>query len=709
MGLIAVVLLMLASFCGVCDLFPHVRPDNGLRECRRNLSLTALEVLPGGGWDNLRNMDMGRVMNLSYSQCQTTEDGTYFIPDEVFVIPQKISGVETSSEIIDSWLDHQSSTAQSINSDASFITTLNAKFSVENQRVKIHQIEDNSVTTRVQVRNHLYTVKAYPDFTVDIRFAEQVQEIADAIENNQTRRATYLSEKLVLDYGTHVLTSIDVGATLVQEDYLRATYVYSSETDKFNITASAGLNFFDKVKFDIGSKESKETSEIRSYRSNITYSLIQSHGGALFYPGISLQKWQESTLNNLVAIDRAGLPIHYFLNPLMFPELPVPTLRKLAHRVSKAVELYYKINSRPGCVDPTSQNFNFQANIDDGSCDGPATNLSFGGVYQNCTMQTSDAGPICQELAQENPDTGSFSCREPYIPTLLRSEKREEGYTQYECSRSCHSCWIFFDCCDEVCGDFYHVRRAVINTYWCSTNQKTAKFSGYLFGGLYGPTLQNPFTKTRSCPLNFFPRKFLSDGLMICLSNEYETAVGQAFGGFFSCEAGNPMAGGQAHCPPQFSQHLAEISDGCQVLFCVKSNAFSESKLLPIHLPPFKRASLINMLTTNTVAVLTEGDQAWVRVAGTKMWKLATPEEIGHLEKTLKGVGPQISVGGRIGIAITVIVVTTLVIVWIVWGIKKKRRLSGFRANSGYEEIHGRAEVRQQENLDESPTQPLLA
>ena len=90
-------------------------------------------------------------MNMSYSLCQTTEDGIYLIPDEVFVIPKKETGVETNSEIISSWLEHKSTTSFSINADVSYNSVLNAKFSVENQRMKTHQVKDSSTTTRVQV------------------------------------------------------------------------------------------------------------------------------------------------------------------------------------------------------------------------------------------------------------------------------------------------------------------------------------------------------------------------------------------------------------------------------------------------------------------------------------------------------------------------------------------------------------------------------
>lgn len=135
----------------VLDLFPFSH-SNWLKQCQTSTdSSKALEVLPGGGWDNLRNMDMGRVMNFSYVQCQTTEDGIYLIPDEVFVIPHKETGVETNSEIISSWQEQTSSTSQTINADASYLALLNGKFSKENQRIKIHQVKDSSTTVRVQV------------------------------------------------------------------------------------------------------------------------------------------------------------------------------------------------------------------------------------------------------------------------------------------------------------------------------------------------------------------------------------------------------------------------------------------------------------------------------------------------------------------------------------------------------------------------------
>ncbi|XP_043967443.1 macrophage-expressed gene 1 protein-like [Gambusia affinis] len=688
----ALPLVAALTFFQICSSGSVSRPTNWLRQCRAatNISLTALEVLPGGGWDNLRNLDVGRVMNLSYFQCQTTEDGLYLIPDEVFVIPEKETGVETNSEIISSWLEQKSTTSHSINADASFFSVLNGKFSSENTRMKSHQVKDSSTTARVQVRDFIYTVKAYPDFTLDSRFAQQAKEIADAIENNQTRDANYLSEKMVLDYGTHVITSVNVGALLVQEDYLRSSYVSDSSSDTSTLKAQAGLNFFGKLKFDISSQSSQQSSSLQTYQSNIQYSLIQSHGSIPFYPGITLEKWQENTRNNLVAIDRSGFPIHYFINSNTFPDLPEPTVAKVANKVKEAIGLYYEVNTRPGCVDVNSKNFNFQANVDDNSCDGPATNLSFGGVYQVCTKLTADAEPLCDRLAQKNIETGDNSCRYPYTPTLLQSEERQEGYTSMECHDETYSCgflgWI--DCHENVCNDVNYVRSARIDTYWCSMNVKASENSGYLFGGIYGPSFLNPITKSKGCPPNFIPVKFLSDGQNICVSNDYEigTRYSVPFGGLFSCKSGNPLAKNQHRCPPKFSQHVASISDGCEILYCVQSGLFTGGELQPIHLPPFRKTPLLSLQPTNKVMVITERENSWVRLGQTKAWTFVKSEEIPELIRKFNSELNEMSSTEKGGVAFGVMGFIGLVVIVAVIVVRKRRRYSGLRAQ-GYVEI----------------------
>ncbi|XP_061079318.1 macrophage-expressed gene 1 protein-like [Conger conger] len=530
---------------------------------------------------------MGRVMNINYSLCRTTGDRAYLLPNDIFTIPEKSTMVEIHSEIIKSWAEHAGSTALSINLD----------------------------------------VKNLPVVQGD-EFAGQCE-------------SSFLSETLVLDYGTYVLTSVDAGASLMKEDYIRKSFV--DKSDERSITVSASTSFFKVVEFGL---DFKSTNKLKNaYDDNTTYSLMLTQGGIPYYPGITLKKWQESISNNLVAQDRSGLPLPFFLNRHTLPDMPDPTLLKLANAVSQAILRYYTINTHPGCTKPGSTNYNYQANVDDESCEGLTENLNLGGVFQQCTPLTPDreTQQMCQTLIQNNPQAGAMKCNPPYKQTRLRTEVKEEGQTQVQCRRECRRCRIFFRCCKNVCGNVYRVQRARVETFWCTSNSTSVlRTPGFLFGGLYGPELVNALTKSKRCPLGFIPYTLLSDGLKICLSSSYEVAARFAvpFGGLFSCEAGNPMAGGLSRCPAGFTQHSAGVSDGCELLFCVRSGTFSQGELPQIQLPPFTRRPLLRQNANERVTVVSEQGRAWVRQAGSQQWTRASAEEAQLIEEDTSSGAP---------------------------------------------------------------------
>ncbi|XP_016055860.1 PREDICTED: macrophage-expressed gene 1 protein [Miniopterus natalensis] len=658
------------------------------QKCKDALKLPVLEVLPGGGWDNLRNVDAGRVMGLTYAGCRTTEDGQYIVPDEVLSLPQKQSHLDMNSEVLESWQDYRSSTAFSINAELSAFSKVNGKFSSEFQRTKALQVRDQAVTTQVQVRTLVYTVRINPLSHLSAGFKKLLLDISDRLENNQTRMATYLAELLVLNYGTHVVTSVDAGAALVQEDHIRSSFLQDSQGSRSAVTASAGAVFYGRVNFKSEESYASQNAFIKSYLSNRTHSRVQSIGGPPFYPGITLQAWQQGIANHLVAIDRAGLPLNFFINPDMLPDLPGPLVKKLSRTVEAAVRRYYTFNTYPGCTDLSSPNFNFQANTDDGSCEGKMTNFSFGGVYQECAeVSGGEAVQACQNLEQKNPLTGEFSCPPGYSPVHLLTQVHEEGYSGLECVRKC-TLLIF---CKTVCEDVFRVAKAEFKAFWCVATDKVPESSGLLFGGLFSSKSINPLTNAQSCPAGYFPLR-LFESLKVCASQDYELGYrfSVPFGGFFSCAVGNPLvdsaisrdlgAPALKKCPGGFSQHLALISDGCQVSYCVKSGLFTGGSLPPARLPPYTRPPLMSQAATNTVMVTnTETSSSWIKDPQTNQWRLGEPVELRRAMKVIHENGSGLSGGAAAGVTLGVTTVLAIVIALAIYRIRKYKK-RGYQA-----------------------------
>ena len=386
-----------------------------------------MEVLPGTGWDNLRNMDMGLVFEYNYTQYQLTNDRKYLLPDGFFAIPVQESNIEKVSELIEHWDDYTSLTAYSINvkGGGSIFDIIGGKFSTEYLNAKTNMYNNNqkSIMARVQISHKLYTVHLQLGATkLHPIFKARLLDIAEYMINNNSQIALYLAELLVRNYGTHYLTVAHAGGILVQEDYITSKLATSFEESKQKIKASASVIFLGEAGFGtISSSFTHFTDKkfLDSYLSSRTYSHVRTFGGLPYRVNFTINDWEDGLPDAAITIDREGVPLHFAIIPEVLTELPPAQTLELAEYVEKAINSYYKHNIHYGCTDPNAENFYFSANFgDQKSYKAASDNFTFGGVYQTCTHTPADnrsRDVVCPDLVQKNPAlTGNYSCPEGY-------------------------------------------------------------------------------------------------------------------------------------------------------------------------------------------------------------------------------------------------------------------------------------------------------
>ncbi|KAK6993904.1 macrophage-expressed 1 protein [Biomphalaria glabrata] len=680
-------------------------PVGDPRRCQEQSRLSKFdvkrfEVIPGVGWDNLRNLEAGLVVSYNFTQCKVTDDGNFLIPDNVFTVPIKSSRVERFAELIDSWHNTSSITSNTVNIEAGLSLTkfsISGKFSYEHDEMKSKMIEDKAVTVRVQMRYNRYEAKLQPDPVLSPQFKKRLLSIAARLELNQTEQARYEGQLLVRDFGTHVLTSVTAGAGLVKDDYLQTKFVLDSIDKKSIILAAASASFLNIFHFSASYGHMTDNSMNESYNKSLTHSIVKTLGGPLYRAeNMTLDDWTKGVDKNLVPMDRTGDPLYFLVTPQTLPELPITTVNELEKIVRESIELYYEMNTIRGCTKLGSPNFSFSANFDDGSCTARPTNLTFGGTYQTCSVSGSylTKNP-CDGLDQVNPKTGTYSCPASYRPILMQSAVKT-GSTEYQ--RSCHSCWLFFHCCHT---DQYHAD-AVYSTYWCVATGPVQQNSGYLFGGLFTSNQDNPVTGTTGCPPTFYPRRILFD-TTICISDDFEESspMSVPFGGFFSCKSGNPLAvngvspvGSQQkatvsgnslkafmaqqnddsqsypmRCSEGYSQHLATVDVGCSINYCVKTGALSGPNLPPIKRPPFMPKPAALMDDENSLVIFNIETQTWMKNDQALQFQALHATASQKNSANDDSLSPGAAAGISVGATLACVAVTTFLVMLI-----RKRR-----------------------------------
>ncbi|KAK3104472.1 hypothetical protein FSP39_002724 [Pinctada imbricata] len=569
----------------------------------------SLDVYPGSGWDNLVNENRGRVFDVNYSKCQITEDGKYFIPDGIYLTPLKSSEVEIYSDIIRNWQNYTSDIAASINADATIDTeglSINGKFSFEYQNIKLKQIQDDAATMKVKARYTLYKVAMQPDPPLDTKFMDRVKKIAHHIQFDRKRSARYEAQLLVRDFGTHVVTSVDAGAAIVKVDHVKRSSVDESSNNLAMIALAARselFGVFGDVKID--------PQTVTAYQAAKTKSTIRTYGGPKFRPmNFSINDWIDGIEDDLVALDRSGDSLHFMITQESIPELPLDVVSETANYVRSAISSYYKHNAYKGCTDRDAPNFNFRANVDDGSCNFNLTGMTFGGLFQNCSVIGPYYG-ICDELESKNPLTGDFSCPSGYSVVPLYNGEVSKTTEQKQCS----SFMIFW----EHCKSSSATTVAQYQSYWCAQEGNEQSTDAYMFGGVFTDVIENSLTLQKACP-PYFHTIAIAENIKVCVSGDFEAEkYAVPFSGFYSCQHSNPLATSagvsnnkKKACSAGFNSYLAAEVDECDISYCMIGASYTNRKITPVRNPPFFRKP--NEVNSSVEYFVANDGQSWTRI-----------------------------------------------------------------------------------------------
>ena len=606
--------------------FPVGDPRNCLPDLRdRGLRI---DVLPGRGWDNLRNVDQSSVLAFNYSQCTTTYDGQYLLPNGMTAIPKLQSKVDTYAHVFEHALNYTSNIALSVNFDATVYSIISGKFSAEYETFHERFYHEKSIMARVQLRHHRYIIKAHISSQLDPAFKNRVFQIAASVQSNATDMAAYLSQLLVRDYGTHYIHTTHVGAMLVKEDFLAEKAMKDKTMNHYSVSAGAQADFSAKVNLKFSTKDTIDTTTAENYQKYMTSTSVATYGGPLFTTNTSVTDWEAGVESAMVAIDRDGDPIHYIVNPENLPEIPPSMVLAAANHIKEAVDKYYEVNTRRGCTDTSSKNFNFFANIDDNSCTDASSEFPFGGVYQTCKLDTGGTN-FCSSLTQNNPLTGRASCPKGYRAILLQSGKSTRVTHGHHCWNTYRSCGLFWSqrCrSGQACQPTVDRSTVTYKTYWCAPVGQPVQ--EYFFGGTYTKEEPNPFTGRHGCPTSFQALQLTEKG-HVCVSADRELGKPRSFpfAGFYSCMVGNPLAQrnnsktSPKDCPSGYSQHLAMVDNDCAISYCLKSGILSAIQMMPIQLPPFINIPERSLNDSYNFYLWATDGSLWLKNASKEEWE----------------------------------------------------------------------------------------
>uniref|UniRef100_T1J2U8 MACPF domain-containing protein n=1 Tax=Strigamia maritima TaxID=126957 RepID=T1J2U8_STRMM len=321
-----------------------------------------LKILSGIGWDALKDKDTKQLLQVTYKQCKTTFDKKLLIPDNADAFALKLpQEIEVKSHIFEHWSTYTPPTSASFkvanNVWPKEFLPLYYSLSGGYKQMKSLQVNNNTFTCRSEMRLVVYRVHltSLMDDVVKGRF----MRVISALDRDKAEEAKFLTENILSDYGSHYTNVVDVGAVIVKEDYLKDVFLKAHDGNRSKILSASKLSLLG-YGFPWEHKEDLDSSLLSEYNDAIVDKKIR------FFGALNWEK--DAKAEYVVAVDKSGDLLSSLVTSSNFPNARNTTLIRVRRMFNDAIRDYYERNIHRGCTQPKSNNFEFAANVDDGSC-----------------------------------------------------------------------------------------------------------------------------------------------------------------------------------------------------------------------------------------------------------------------------------------------------------------------------------------------------
>uniref|UniRef100_A0A914PSK4 Macrophage-expressed gene 1 protein n=1 Tax=Panagrolaimus davidi TaxID=227884 RepID=A0A914PSK4_9BILA len=554
----------------------------------------SLGGIVGVGWDDLTNSVTLPVLSMTYDECLTVPDGDFLIPDNCMAIPKKAVQIEKSSSTHESYESFKHTDSQSISASGgggAMGVSVSASFNLDMQQAKSHMSKKTQTMAQKKIEYYAFDLIADQGKGFHPIFTQRLKNIANAVLDNNLLLGQYKAEELINDYGTHVVFKAQAGASVTIRSFFTFDEKATSEDKSLQTSASVegeGFGFKASAKTSVGTADGKNETQKNSKKETFIITKGGPDVNRLLKPD---QTDDMLSIDSLVGLKQEGMFLYSLIHPGLLEGYDDVTMNILHDLILNATEEYYRHNTIMGCTNVTAANYNFRANVEDGTCgDSIKTKYGFGGVFQECEYLQSSSdvnknhakGTVCDKFRHVNPFASNYSCPHNYESIPLNEIWMEDNTRRYiENTTGCNFLTTIFGCKNTKEHVIHDI--IVIRTKWCKSenplNEKENTIA--MFGGIYEN--DNIFSDEPGCPVGFHEYPFLHN-LKICMTkyNEQLKRKSVAFGGLINCQTTDQ------DCPEGFSRYLAATIDNCPYYYCATVvNATGITTLPKLSRPPY--------------------------------------------------------------------------------------------------------------------------